>query len=278
MDLSKLDINDIAQNLDMGMVCFIHNNTMELVYYPDPDQFHDDVEEFWGEDMKKVEDNTEDYIEIQKMDSSSSFKIMEDYTATIKNKKLRTQLLNALEKKKPFRNWKYIIDDTGQEREDWFKFKQERMELWVSCHLDPQDKYDPETLYEIKSDVPEPRLQGLRTTIYKVPDLAEATDWYSRFLCIKPYFESEDYVGFNVGGFELGLRLSNKEEKHSESNAISYWAVEDLEDVMLVVAMSEVPVYEPIFEVGGGIRLASIVDPWGNIIGLIFNPNFEIDS
>jgi len=45
MDITKLDINDIAQNIDMGMLCFIHKETLELVHYPDPEQFYDDIEE-----------------------------------------------------------------------------------------------------------------------------------------------------------------------------------------------------------------------------------------
>ena len=47
--------------------------------------------------------------------------------------------------------------------------------------------------------------QGLRTVIYHVDDLQKATEWYSNILGIKPYFDEPFYVGFNVGGFELGL-------------------------------------------------------------------------
>ena len=47
-------------------------------------------------------------------------------------------------------------------------------------------------------------IQGLRTVIYKVPDLEAAKAWYSRALGIEPYFAEPYYVGFQVGGFELG--------------------------------------------------------------------------
>lgn len=50
-----------------------------------------------------------------------------------------------------------------------------------------------------------PRFLGLRTTIYPVTDLAKAKAWYSAVLGVKPYFDEPFYVGFNVGGFELGL-------------------------------------------------------------------------
>lgn len=50
-------------------------------------------------------------------------------------------------------------------------------------------------------------LRGLRTVIYKVPDLARAKTWYGSTFGIAPYFDEPFYVGFNVGGFELGLDL-----------------------------------------------------------------------
>ena len=48
-------------------------------------------------------------------------------------------------------------------------------------------------------------IQGLRTVVYKVPDLERAKAWYARILGIEPYFAEPFYVGFQVGGFELGL-------------------------------------------------------------------------
>ncbi|HEY9487444.1 MAG TPA: VOC family protein, partial [Chryseosolibacter sp.] len=46
---------------------------------------------------------------------------------------------------------------------------------------------------------------GLRTVIYNVPDIDRAKAWYMQVLGLKPYFDEPFYVGFNVGGFELGL-------------------------------------------------------------------------
>ncbi|TMG98319.1 MAG: VOC family protein, partial [Betaproteobacteria bacterium] len=46
---------------------------------------------------------------------------------------------------------------------------------------------------------------GLRTAIYPAPDLQKAKQWYSELLVQAPYFDEPFYVGFSVGGFELGL-------------------------------------------------------------------------
>ena len=48
-------------------------------------------------------------------------------------------------------------------------------------------------------------LQGLRTVIYHVADLDRAKAWYADVIGSAPYFDQPFYVGFNVGGFELGL-------------------------------------------------------------------------
>jgi hypothetical protein len=48
-------------------------------------------------------------------------------------------------------------------------------------------------------------IQGLRTVIYKVDDIIQARDWYSRALGIEPYYDQPYYVGFSVAGYELGL-------------------------------------------------------------------------
>ena len=61
---------------------------------------------------------------------------------------------------------------------------------------------------------------GLRTVIYPAPDLAASKAWYTALLGVEPYFDEPFYVGFDVGGYELGL--------HPETDAAeTYWGVED---------------------------------------------------
>ena len=55
-------------------------------------------------------------------------------------------------------------------------------------------------------------INGLRTVIYHVPDLAQAKAWYSRVLEREPYFDQPFYVGYEVGGFELGLQPDERME------------------------------------------------------------------
>jgi predicted enzyme related to lactoylglutathione lyase len=117
-------------------------------------------------------------------------------------------------------------------------------------------------------------MQGLRTVIYHVPDLARAKAWYSVAFGVLPYFDAPFYVGFNIGGFELGLDpdMSGVEVG---SNVEAYWGVANVEAAFQDLIHKGARQHSPVREVGGGIRVAALRDPFGNVIGLIENPHFQ---
>ncbi len=116
---------------------------------------------------------------------------------------------------------------------------------------------------------------GLRTTIYQVPDLQAAKEWYAKAFETEPYFDEPFYVGFNVAGYELGLIPGDSTNQKSE-NIYSYWGVEDTESAHADLVAKGAKPFEEIMGVGGDIRVASLKDPWDNIIGIIYNPGFRI--
>lgn len=118
--------------------------------------------------------------------------------------------------------------------------------------------------------------KGLRTTVYKVPDLTEATRWYADILGVEPYFNTDFYVGFNVGGYELGLHPSS-DDTVVGSNIHSYWAVDNVYAILEKLTKAGATISEKATDVGDGIILASVKDPWGNIFGVIDNPNFKLE-
>ena len=117
-------------------------------------------------------------------------------------------------------------------------------------------------------------LLGLRTVVYKVADLARAKAWYSETFRITPYFDEPFYVGFNVGGFELGLDPDMKGQRPGPGGSVAYWGVGDLRSMLADLEARAVTVRNPVQEVGEGILVAAISDPFGNTIGLIENPHF----
>ncbi len=119
---------------------------------------------------------------------------------------------------------------------------------------------------------------GLRTLIYKVNDLDKAKAWYAEAFQISPYFDQPFYVGFNVGGFELGLDPDGSREQNSFSNATAYWGVEHIQqEFERLIGLGAQSITAP-ENVGGEIVVATVVDPWGNLIGLIYNPEFKTES
>ena len=116
---------------------------------------------------------------------------------------------------------------------------------------------------------------GLRTCIYRVPDLAEAVKWYEKAFSTAPYFNEPFYAGFNISGYELGLQPAESGEKTGDTVLI-YWGVNDIVAAVEMLASLGATKHEEPQNVGGDIIVASVKDPWGNIIGLIRNPGFSL--
>lgn len=114
-------------------------------------------------------------------------------------------------------------------------------------------------------------LQGLRTVIYHVSDLTAATTFYTNVVGHGPYFNEPFYVGFNVGGYELGLL------PHGDGVA-TYWGTSDIvaEHARLISLGAQAN--DAITDVGDGIKTATVIDPFGNVVGIIENPHFSLGA
>ena len=117
--------------------------------------------------------------------------------------------------------------------------------------------------------------QGLRTVIYAVADLEKAKEWYSQVLSKQPYFSEPFYVGFNVGGFELGLDPDTTKVTPG-NNAVAYWGVSDAHAAYARLVGLGARENSAVQEVGGGILVGTVLDPFGNILGIIQNPHFKL--
>lgn len=113
---------------------------------------------------------------------------------------------------------------------------------------------------------------GLRTAIYPVPDLARAKAWYAKVLGLEPYFDQPFYVGFTVGGFELGLVPDGKP---GVAGPQPLWGVSSADAAFARLIELGATALDPVTEVGEGIRVAAVVDPFGNRLGIIENPHFD---
>ncbi len=120
--------------------------------------------------------------------------------------------------------------------------------------------------------------QGLRTAAFKVGDIERARDWYTTILGQPPYFDEPFYVGFNVGGYELGLQPEEASPAGMPENVVAYWGVEDAAASYERLLQLGASPHEAPADVGGGIVVASVRDPWGNVFGIIYNPHFKLEG
>ncbi|MCK9450958.1 MAG: VOC family protein [Bacteroidales bacterium] len=134
---------------------------------------------------------------------------------------------------------------------------------------------------EIESDqtekhIEKPAILGLRTTIYKVSDIEKARDWYAKAFETEAYFDAPYYVGFNIGRYELGLQPEEGPTGEKTESVIAYWGVEKIQEVydrLLSLGATE---NEKPYNTGGEMMTATLKDPFGNVIGLIYNPYFKL--
>lgn len=116
---------------------------------------------------------------------------------------------------------------------------------------------------------------GLRTVMYHVDDINSAKEWYAQVLGFKPYFDEPFYVGFNVNGYELGLHPADTTVAKG-GGTFAYWGVNDCQAAHQRLLEQGATPNTDVQDVGGGILVATVLDPWGNIFGVIENPHFKL--
>ena len=131
--LTDDQLSDIAQELEMGMECYVHKETGELKSFPE-DMID---EEEWLEVIDEIEKDAENYIEIEKMDSNHSYRVMERFIDTVEDKQLADRLYNAINRSKPFHNFRYELDYSDEYLKKWYAFKSQAMIEWVKEQLIP---------------------------------------------------------------------------------------------------------------------------------------------
>jgi len=117
---------------------------------------------------------------------------------------------------------------------------------------------------------------GLRTASYRVNDISKGKEWYSAVLGFGPYFDQPFYVGFNVAGYELGLQPVEDQGGDRAEGSVAFWGVENCEAALQRLLELGATANEGVQDVGEGIKVATVNDPFGNVLGIIENPNFSL--
>src|ERR1700712_347498 len=114
---------------------------------------------------------------------------------------------------------------------------------------------------------------GLRTVIYPAPDLDASKLWWSGMTGAAPYFDQPFYVGFSLGGYELGLLP----DADPGDGALTYWGVEDVAAAVRQATDLGAVEHAPVSDVGDGIITAPVRTPQRAILGFIFNPHSTLE-
>ena len=127
-------------------------------------------------------------------------------------------------------------------------------------------------------------LRGFATVSFYATDVKAARDWYTQLLGIEPYFQRPDaenpaYIEYRVGDYqhELGIIDANYKPKGAASGpggAVLFWHVDDIEAALARVKAMGATEYEPLTPREAGFVTASVVDPFGNVLGLMYNPHY----
>lgn len=136
MKLTDKQIEEIADDLDSGMKCFYNLRTGEIKTIINSDSWICADEEPWEEDIKEIEENLNNYVEFNGFSTQESFRIMADFAENVDNDSLQKKLVNALNKSKPFGNFKWQIDNSGDYRQEWFNYKKARYIVRVKDQID----------------------------------------------------------------------------------------------------------------------------------------------
>src|SRR3979411_537225 len=109
--------------------------------------------------------------------------------------------------------------------------------------------------------------QGIKTVLHPVSDLEKAKAVYTALLGIAPQSDASYYVGYEAAGQQIGLVPGGGAQ--GMSSPVAYWHVPDIEAKLAEVTAAGAPLKEPAHDVGGGRLVATVLDPDGNVFGLL---------
>jgi hypothetical protein len=212
-------VHTVAENIDCGLVCFINPETLEVEEIPKGmlDGFSDfSINREFGDEhededeQKFLHEDWETYITVEPRESSESFRIMEKFVDEVNDKNLKNKLINALNNRKPFANFKNIVESSNY-RKVWFAFKQHQLEIlvWDELQVELENLENNSNQYRedingfynddgTKIDPDSVPIPGLCVICRKY----QIDDWDENLLCLMNRNDQRDEPDFKCGAFE----------------------------------------------------------------------------
>jgi uncharacterized protein len=141
LKISSKEIADISESLQMGMRAFYNTENKEILNLP-KDFDYVDIDS-WAETIIEIDRIWDVLLEFEPLPTHKSFEVMEGYTEQMPDLRFKKQLINALNRNKPFRNFKNLIEDS-EYRLNWYEFKNLKYKEWINEQIDEYNKgYNP---------------------------------------------------------------------------------------------------------------------------------------
>jgi len=146
---SHENIKEIAENLDMSFRAFIHRTNGALLFIPGKDAGFSPDDGGWEEELEELENNLTEYLEIEKWTSGNAFRMNVEFTKQLTSpKSVQTLLFEALEMRKPFKQFRAVLDQSGDVLQEWYVFKsnwqQNYVEQWLKEETMPKNDEESE--------------------------------------------------------------------------------------------------------------------------------------
>jgi len=130
-------IEEVAGELDVGYRVFVHRSTGAIEVLMDLEKFDDVDEEIRGITQRFLDRESADYVEVERWNTREEFEMMAGFAEQLADAPaMQEQLITALNGSKPFRNFKFIINNAGPYRQQWFAFKDARQQAYVKKRLE----------------------------------------------------------------------------------------------------------------------------------------------
>jgi predicted enzyme related to lactoylglutathione lyase len=127
-------------------------------------------------------------------------------------------------------------------------------------------------------------LRGLTTVSFWTDDVAAAREWYREVLGAEPYFQRPDadhpaYVEFRLGDYQHELGIIDRSyappgAASRPGGSVVYWHVDDVSAALERLTAMGATIYQPLVEREAGFVTAAVLDPFGNVLGLMYSPHY----
>jgi hypothetical protein len=134
--LNQEQIKEITEQLDCGFRAFYHKTTGDLVFIIDTRKFPEAEIDEADEDSEKLAKNPDDYLEVEAMESHDAFRVMEAFAEQLTDTKLQDKLFRALNKRGPFQEFRFVLDNAGDYLQQWYAFKNQQYIDWVAQQIE----------------------------------------------------------------------------------------------------------------------------------------------